>query len=116
MAVSGSRSIEARACPVYLPAIASCHMAPHGLTPRPRGLAQHVLRLPCCCPRSKPWRWAGHVLGHEGPGSLAALLREAGLAQALTTGPFDEVGRWCCCGGVPWCWCGGGARVGAGVV
>ncbi len=48
--------------------------------------------LPCCCSRSKAWRWAGHVLGHEGPGSLAALLREAGLAQALTTGPFDEVG------------------------
>ncbi|EFJ44956.1 hypothetical protein VOLCADRAFT_94765 [Volvox carteri f. nagariensis] len=41
--------------------------------------------------RSKPWRWAGHVLGHEGRGSLAALLRGAGLAQELTTGPFDEV-------------------------
>ncbi|GLC59471.1 hypothetical protein PLESTB_001491000 [Pleodorina starrii] len=41
--------------------------------------------------RSKPWRWAGHVLGHEGRGSLAALLRGAGLAQELTTGQFDEV-------------------------
>ncbi|GFR39769.1 hypothetical protein Agub_g254, partial [Astrephomene gubernaculifera] len=41
--------------------------------------------------RSKPWRWAGHVLGHEGRGSLAALLRGAGLAQELSTGPFDEV-------------------------
>ncbi|GLI60674.1 hypothetical protein VaNZ11_002876 [Volvox africanus] len=39
----------------------------------------------------KPWRWAGHVLGHEGRGSLAAVLRGAGLAQELTTGSFDEV-------------------------
>ncbi|GIL80830.1 hypothetical protein Vretifemale_9906, partial [Volvox reticuliferus] len=41
--------------------------------------------------KSKPWRWAGHVLGHEGRGSLAAVLRGAGLAQELTAGSFDEV-------------------------
>lgn len=31
------------------------------------------------------------MLGHEGRGSLAALLRGAGLVQDLTTGLFDEV-------------------------
>ncbi len=39
----------------------------------------------------KPWRWVGHVLGHEGRGSLAASLKEQGLVDSLDVGVGDEV-------------------------
>ncbi len=39
----------------------------------------------------KPWRWVGHLLGHEGPGSLAAALKAQGLITALEAGVGDEV-------------------------
>ncbi|GAX81935.1 hypothetical protein CEUSTIGMA_g9363.t1 [Chlamydomonas eustigma] len=41
--------------------------------------------------RSKPWRWVGHLIGHEGRGSLAYELKRLGLVQSLTVGMRDEV-------------------------
>lgn len=40
---------------------------------------------------SKPWRLVGHLLGHEGRGSLTEALRSAGLVQELSAGMGDEV-------------------------
>ena len=31
--------------------------------------------------RCKPWRWVGHLLGHESHGSVAYALKQAGLIQ-----------------------------------
>ncbi|KAF6262496.1 Metalloenzyme, LuxS/M16 peptidase-like protein [Scenedesmus sp. NREL 46B-D3] len=39
----------------------------------------------------KPWQWASHLLGHEGPGSLAHLLKAQGLVQSLDAGMGEEV-------------------------
>lgn len=30
----------------------------------------------------KPWSWASHLLGHEGEGSVAHVLKQRGLVQA----------------------------------
>ncbi|GBF97149.1 insulin-degrading-like metalloprotease [Raphidocelis subcapitata] len=40
---------------------------------------------------SKPWRVAGHVLGHESYGSAAHLLKRQGLIQSLSAGMGEEV-------------------------
>ncbi|KAI8465691.1 MAG: hypothetical protein J3K34DRAFT_395999 [Monoraphidium minutum] len=40
---------------------------------------------------SKPWRVAGHALGHESYGSAAHLLKRQGLIQSLTAGVGEEV-------------------------
>ena len=34
--------------------------------------------------RCKPWRWVGHLLGHEARGSLAHALKQAGLIQVTS--------------------------------
>eukprot|EP00775_Hariotina_reticulata_P010378 gene10378-10536_t len=39
----------------------------------------------------KPWQWASHLLGHEGPGSAAHLLKSQGLVQSLDVGMGEEV-------------------------
>ncbi|WIA09303.1 hypothetical protein OEZ85_008710 [Tetradesmus obliquus] len=40
---------------------------------------------------TKPWQWASHLLGHEGPGSAAHLLKAQGLVQSLEAGMGEEV-------------------------
>jgi len=36
--------------------------------------------------RCKPWRWVGHLLGHEARGSLAYALKQEGLIQVRACG------------------------------
>eukprot|EP00931_Biecheleriopsis_adriatica_P124663 TRINITY_DN9981_c1_g1_i1.p1 TRINITY_DN9981_c1_g1~~TRINITY_DN9981_c1_g1_i1.p1 ORF type:complete len:1036 (+),score=223.57 TRINITY_DN9981_c1_g1_i1:81-3188(+) len=44
--------------------------------------------------RSKPTRYMAHLLGHEGEGSLLALLKQRGLATELSAGStLDEAGE-----------------------
>eukprot|EP00879_Flechtneria_rotunda_P030835 GHRR01033527.1.p1 GENE.GHRR01033527.1~~GHRR01033527.1.p1 ORF type:complete len:485 (+),score=121.85 GHRR01033527.1:146-1456(+) len=54
----------------------------------PSGVMEHC--------STKPWQWASHLLGHEGPGSVAYLLKSQELLQTLTVGMGEEVrlGRW----------------------
>ena len=40
--------------------------------------------------RQKPAGYCSHVIGHEGPGSLFALLKEEGLADGLSCGMFQN--------------------------
>ena len=40
--------------------------------------------------RCKPWRWVGHLLGHEAKGSLAHALKQAGLIQVNPRSPHPR--------------------------
>ena len=40
--------------------------------------------------RKKPAGYCSHIIGHEGPGSLFALLKKEGLADALSAGMFQS--------------------------
>ena len=40
--------------------------------------------------RMKPAGYCSHIIGHEGPGSLFALLKKEGLADALSAGMFQS--------------------------
>jgi insulysin len=37
--------------------------------------------------RSQPSRYASHLIGHEGPGSILAYLKKKGWANSLSAGP-----------------------------
>jgi hypothetical protein len=76
--------INTKPCP-------QCHTGPLTCLPAClcliRASAAHIIPVMC----SKPWQWAAHVLGHEGRGSVAALLKSQGLVQSLEVGIGDEL-------------------------
>ena len=56
--------------------------------------------------RQKPAGYCSHVIGHEGPGSLFALLKKEGLADALSAGNCKgQSENWSCCCLMVVCFC-----------